>query len=57
MPATPGAPPEAFVESRMELWAAILGLFYIRIESTGKTILTDFLVGSLAICRFSLDVC
>lgn len=57
MPATPGAPPEVFAEARMELWAAILGLFYIRIESTGKTILTDFLVGSSAIYSFSVDVC
>lgn len=57
VPATPGAPPEVFVETRMELWAAILGLFYIIIESTGKTILTDFLVGSSVICRFSVDVC
>ncbi len=46
MPAMPGAPPEVFVEARMELWAPILGLFYIRIGSPGKTILTDFLVGS-----------
>ena len=57
VPATPGAPPEVFVGARMELRAAILGLFYIRIESRGKTILTDFLVGSSAICRFSADVC
>lgn len=27
------------------------GLFYIRIESTGKTILTDFVVGNSPICR------
>lgn len=52
VPATPGAPPEVFVEARMVLWAAILGLFYIRIESTGKTILTDFLFGGSVICRF-----
>lgn len=57
MPAMPGAPPEVFVEARMELWAAILGLFYIRIESTEKTILTDFLVDRSVICRFSVDVC
>lgn len=56
VPATPGAPPEVFAEARMELWAAVLGLFYMRIESTGKTILTDFLVGGSVICRFS-DVC
>lgn len=42
MPATPGAPAEVFAEAKMELRAAILGLFYIRIESTGKTILIDF---------------
>lgn len=39
-----------------ERWAAaVLGLFYIRIESTGNTILTDFLVGGSVIWRFSVD--
>lgn len=53
VPKMPGAPPKAFVKAAMELWAAILGLFYIRIESTAKIILTDFLVGGFAdICLF-----
>lgn len=56
VPATPGAPPEVFVEARMELWAAIRGLFYIRIESTGKTILTDLVVGNSAICRLFVQM-
>lgn len=56
MPATPGASPEVFVEARMELRAAIRGLFYIRIESTGKTILTDLVVGNSAICRLFVQM-
>lgn len=57
VPATPGAPPEVFVEARTGLRAPVLGLFYMRIESIAKTIWTDFLVQSFADFQRFVEVC
>ena len=56
VPATPGAPPEVFVEAKMELWAAIRACLTLELRAQGKTILTDFMVGGSVICKIFLQM-
>lgn len=54
VPATPGAPPEVFVEARMELWAAIRGCFTLELRAQERQY---WLILWLVILRFADFLC